>query len=195
MKIYRLLANMRASGSAPLDAAVAAAVCMAEEGDMLAGNGRIYPLPILPESGNIFRTADPGMACGAALALKRKNAGALCVACAEDGARLEEALSLAKALELPLIFLVSCSEAARDALSSRVMALDVECIPADGRSVMALMPALRLALDKAREGDGPTLIECVPDRPPEEEDAPEDALDRLRDVLILEGYAAPEELT
>ena len=33
------------------------------------------------------------------------------------------------------------------------------------------MPALRLALDKAREGDGPTLIECVPDRPPEEEDA------------------------
>ena len=78
--------------------------------------------------------------------------------------------------------------------SSRVMAEEMECIPADGRGVMKLMPALRLAVDKAREGDGPTLIECVSDQAPEDEDTPAGPLERLNSVLILEGYAMPEEL-
>ena len=116
------------------------------------------------------------------------------VAVVEENDRMYEAVSLAVKLNLPLVLLVSCHDSALDELSSRVMAADMECIPADGRGVMKLMPALRLAIDKAREGDGPTLIECVCDRPLDDEDTPADPLERLNNVLILEGYAMPEEL-
>ena len=59
---------------------------------------------------------------------------------------------------------------------------------------MSLLPALRAALDKARDGDGPTLIQCVTDREPDD-DTPGDPIQRLDRTLLLEGYAEPEELT
>ena len=59
---------------------------------------------------------------------------------------------------------------------------------------MKLMPALRLAVDRAREGDGSTLIECVVDQLSDDEDSESEPLERLDNVLIVEGYAMPEEL-
>lgn len=192
LKIRALLSRFESGGAdSPLAAAAAVALCLLEPGDLFAAGPALAPLTEpLPDG---VSPADPLMAAGAACAQRRRNEGGAVVAAAEDTPRLYEAISLAVRLNLPLVLLVSCREAALDELSSRVMAADMACIPADGRSVMKLMPALRLAIDKAREGDGPTLIECVCDQTPEDGDA-DDPLERLNGVLILEGYATREEL-
>ena len=194
LKIRALLSRLMAGGQGgPLAAASAVALSILEEGDLFAGGEAFTPIGgELP--GVAIAPCDPMMAAGAAYALQRRNEGGVVVAAAEDGERLAGTIALAVQLNLPLVLLVSCREAALDELSSRVMAADMECIPADGRGVMKLMPALRLAVDKAREGDGPTLIECVSDQPLDDEDTPADPLERLSSVLILEGYAMPEEL-
>ena len=139
-------------------------------------------------------SADPLEAAGAAYALQKKNRGGVAVAALASPSDLDRTIDLAMRLNLPLVLLLNCREADVNDISSRVMAAEMECIPADGRSVMKLMPALRLAVDKAREGDGPTLIECVSDQLSEEEDSPDDPLERLNSMLIFEGYATPEEL-
>ena len=187
-----LSACLKDGDGARLASAVSVALSLMEEGDLYAGRvgaaqAKDFILKIAPE--------DPLAACGAAFALKKKNQGGVAVCALESaGAPLDAAARLAVALQLPIVFLISCEESALDDVSSRFMALDMECIPSDGRSVMALMPSLRLAVDKAREGDGPTLIECVSDQMPEDEGEPTDPLERLTNVLILEGYAMPEEL-
>ena len=193
LKIRALLSRLAESGE-PLAAASAVALGLLEEGDLFAGGPELTAIGEEAEALSAVGAADPMLAAGAACALQRKGQGGVIVAAAEDADRRDEAITLAVKLALPLVLLVSCPQAALDELSSRVMAADMECIPADGRGVMSLMPALRLAIDKAREGDGPTLIECVSDQPLEDEDTPAAPLERLNSVLILEGYAMPEEL-
>ena len=193
LKIRALLSRL-AEGGDPLATASAVALGLLEEGDLFAGGASLTAVDENAPGLERVDPADPMLAAGAAFALQRRGEGGVIVAAAEDADRLYEAISLAVKLALPLVLLVSCPQASLDELSSRVMAADMECIPADGRGVMSLMPALRLAIDKAREGDGPALIECVSDQPLEDEDAPADPLERLNSVLILEGYATPEEL-
>ena len=197
LKIRALLSRLAARGGEnPLAAAAAVSLSLMEEGDLFAGGPVLTPAGAVLDENPVIGPADPLLAAGAAWALQRKGQGGVVVAAADETEtqRLDEAIALAVKLSLPLVLLVSCHEAALDELSSRVMAADMECIPADGRGVMKLMPALRLAVDKAREGDGPTLIECVCDQPLDDEDTPADPLERLNSVLILEGYAMPEEL-
>ncbi len=195
LRIRALLSRLTSGGeNEPLAAAAAVALNLLEKGDLYAGGPALTAVADgLPDDIRID-PADPMMAAGAACALQRKNEGGVVVASAAESDRLYASIALAVKLSLPLVLLVSCREANVDELSSRVMAADMECIPADGRGVMKLMPALRLAVDKAREGDGPTLIECVRDLPLDDEDTPADPLERLNSVLILEGYAMPEEL-
>ena len=177
----------------PLAAAGAVSLGLMEDGDLYIGafGGAKIPPDFAPGAP---LENDPRCGSGAACALKRKNSGSVAVTEAADGEALAQAVRLAVALDLPVVFLVNCTEASADGLSGRFMAMDIECITADGRSVMALMPALRHAVDKAREGDGPTLIECVCDRMPEDEEMPTDPLERLDSVLIYEGYETPEGL-
>ena len=193
LKIRALLSRLGESGE-PLATAAAVALGLLEAGDLFAGGPSLTTIGEgAPDAGRV-EAADPMLAAGAAFALQKKGEGGVVVAAVQDADRLYEAIALAVRLSLPLVLLVSCPQSALDELSSRVMAADMECIPADGRGVMNLMPALRLAIDKAREGDGPTLIECVSDQPVDDEDTPASPLERLNSVLILEGYAMPEEL-
>ena len=192
-EIRALLSRLGESGE-PLAAAAAVALGLLEEGDLFADGPELSAVGDGAPAVERVAPADPLLAAGAAFALQRRGEGGVVVAPAQDADRLYEAIALAVRLALPLVLLVSCRQSALDGLSSRVMAADMACIPADGRGVMNLMPALRLAIDKAREGDGPTLIECVSDQAPEDEDTPASPLDRLNSVLILEGYALPEEL-
>ena len=195
LKIRALLIRLAELGAnRPLAPAAAVALNLLEAGDFYAAGPTLTPITEGAPADVPLDPADPLAAAGAACALRRKNEGGAVVAVVEENDRMYEAVSLAVKLNLPLVLLVSCHDSALDELSSRVMAADMECIPADGRGVMKLMPALRLAIDKAREGDGPTLIECVCDRPLDDEDTPADPLERLNNVLILEGYAMPEEL-
>ena len=195
LKIQALLSRLLEGGCGDAFAAASSvALSILEEGDLFAAGGRLLSVSDDPDALPEDSPACAMTAAGAACALQKQNPGGAVVAwVTADG--LEEVLRVAAALNLPLILLLSCREAELDELSSRVMAAeDIACIPADGRSVMKLMPPMRLAVDRAREGDGPTLIECVSDQADDEEEFSSDPLQRLNNVLILEGYAMPEEL-
>ena len=193
LKIQRLLSRyLSGGGNEAMAAASAVALSILEEDDLFGGDQGF-------ESGAEAGLAVSGpidalTAAGAACALKKKGMDGVVVAWVNvDG--LERALSLAAALNLPLILLLNCRLSELDELDARVMAVeDATCIPADGRSVMKLMPSVRLAVDRAREGDGPTLIECVADQADDEDEAGLTPLERLNNVLVFEGYALPEEL-
>ena len=189
LKIRALLLRFGASDERA--AATAVTLGLLEEGDLFAFGERVEPVgETVCER---VAPTDALTAAGAAYALQRRGEDAV-IAAWVDERHLDRALETAAALGLPLIMLYACRESELDELSSRVMAADVSCVPADGRSVMKLMPALRLAVDRAREGDGATLIECVVDQLSDDEDAESGPLERLDNVLIVEGYATPEEL-
>lgn len=189
LKIRALLLRFGAADERA--AATAVTLGLLEEGDLFAFGERVAPVGETVRE-NVAPT-DALVAAGAAYALQRRGEDAV-IAAWVDESHLDRALETAAALGLPLIMLCACRESKLDELSSRVMAADVSCVPADGRSVMKLMPALRLAVDRAREGDGSTLIECVVDQLSDDEDAESGPLERLDNVLIVEGYATPEEL-
>ena len=189
LKIRALLLRFGAADERA--AASAVTLGLLEEGDLFAFGDCFAQAGETPDES--IAPVDALTAAGAAYALQKRGQDAVVAAWIEEE-HLERALETAAALGLPLIMLCACRESELDELSSRVMATDVACVPADGRSVMKLMPALRLAVDRAREGDGPTLIECIADQSSGDEDAESGPLERLDNVLIVEGYALPEEL-
>lgn len=184
-------------GEHPLSAAVAVALAMLEPDDYLAMHQRLTPG--IPDTERIpdallGRPGDTATAIGAAMALHRKGQGGVVVAPLDEDclqqAEFSELLSLALRQRLPLVLLTAVSE--EDACElTEPETCELERIQADGRDVMRLMPSLRLAIDKAREGDGPTLIECIRSLDDGETALP---AERLAEVLITEGYATPEEL-
>lgn len=190
LKIRALLVRFAADEGRASASAVA--LSLMEGDDLFAFDGRFMRLAE-GEGASPLTPVNALTAAGAACVLQRRGEDGVAAAWV-SGESLERALSMAAALNLPLIMLCACREAEQEELSSLVMAADVACVPADGRSVMKLMPALRLAMDRAREGDGPTLIECLTDQIGDEEEGLLGPLERLDNVLIGEGYAMPEEL-
>ena len=144
LKIRALLIRLAERGAnRPLAPAAAVALHLLEAGDFYAAGPTLTPITEDAPADVPLDPADPLAAAGAACALRRKNEGGAVVAVVEENDRMYEAVSLAVKLNLPLVLLVSCHDSALDELSSRVMAADMECIPADGRGVMKLMPALQ----------------------------------------------------
>lgn len=130
------------------------------------------------ESGNLGANAIVGggiaIAVGAALAAKMQKNGRIAVSFFGEGATNEgvfhEALNLAAVWKLPVVFICENngygisvpawqSTSVKD-ISLRAQAYGFEGITVDGNDVMAILPAVQKAFDKARAGDGPTLIEC-----------------------------------
>ena len=109
--------------------------------------------------------------------------------CVQDEA-FADLLETAVEMSLPIVFLMECDADFPEDLEAQAVLGEIERIQADAGDAMRLMPAIRLAIDKAREGDGPTLVECVCADEAQELTPAE----RLAEVLITEGYATPEEL-
>ena len=182
-----------------LYAAVAVTLAMLGKGDYLAVQDRLLPGGILPgklSASLLDRGTDPAQAVGAAMAMRARGEGCVVavpvpVECAQEE-RFAQLLELAQALCLPILFLLECSEEFPEELESEAALGEMERIQADGTDAMRLMPALRLAIDRAREGDGPTLVECMLNI--DEEDEGRSPAERLKDVLLTEGFARPEEL-
>ena len=193
LKIRALLQGLLSGGGSPLSAAAAVALALMEEGDLYGGDMALLPAGDVLQDAPKAGLCDPHLACGAAYALARAGRGGLVTALCADDERLDEACALSSGMLLPLVFLSPCAEADAEAIARRMTPMDMTCVPADGRDVMSLLPALRAALDKARDGDGPTLILCIRDRAPGDE-VPADPLSRLDSTLTLQGYADPEEL-
>jgi len=120
----------------------------------------------------------PPLVCGAGLAAKMKGKGGVALAFFGDGASNQgttfEALNLASVWKLPCIFIaenngyaeataaawsVSCED-----ISTRAAGFGMPGVTVDGHDFFAVHEATAEAVERARSGGGPTLIECKLDR-------------------------------
>ncbi len=120
----------------------------------------------------------PPLACGAALTAKMKGTGGVALAFFGDGASNQgttfESLNLATVWKLPVVFVaenngyaeatgsswsVSCED-----ISTRAEGFGMPGVTVDGHDFFAVFDATREAVERARSGRGPSLIECKLDR-------------------------------
>ena len=114
-------------------------------------------------------------AVGAALAEKRKGTRNVAMAYIGDGGSSEgdfhEALNFAGALEAPCVFILqnngwaisvpTRSQTKATNLSKRAEGYGIPGVRVDGNDVLATYHVTREAVERARRGEGPTLIETV----------------------------------
>jgi len=130
------------------------------------------------EEGNLGATGIVGgnipVAVGAALACKMRKTGQVVLCFFGDGASntggFHEALNMAATWDLPVVFIcennlygmsVPFDKATKiPEVFQRAFAYGFEGVPADGMNVLEVMDVVKRAAARAREGGGPTLIEC-----------------------------------
>ncbi|MEM8491083.1 MAG: thiamine pyrophosphate-dependent dehydrogenase E1 component subunit alpha [Pseudomonadota bacterium] len=180
-----------------------------------------------PASGNMVTTGIVGgslpIANGLALASQLDKDQRVTVACFGDGASnigaFHESLNMASLWKLPVIFLCQNNLIAEHTrfekgtavarVADRAAAYNMHGIHVNGNDPKAMWVAAKEAVDRARSGKGPTLIEAMTFRfmghligDPDEhwrEGEKEAALERdpvpaLRAMLISEGHATEDEL-
>jgi pyruvate dehydrogenase E2 component (dihydrolipoamide acetyltransferase) len=117
-------------------------------------------------------------AVGLAYAVRYRDTGAVAIAFFSDGATSEgdfhEALNFAGVFGAPTIFLCQNNQWAISVprerqtrsrtLAQKALTYGVPGIQVDGNDVLAVLAATREAAARARDGEGPTLIECVGDQ-------------------------------
>lgn len=141
-----------------------------------------------------------------------------------DGATSEgdfhESLNFAAVLELPVVFVCQNNhwaislpveeQTASKTLAQKGLAYGMPCLQVDGNDLLAVYVAAHEAVERARAGDGPTLIECVTyrlevhttaDDPTRYRDDDEveawkerDPIPRLRDYLLQRGALDDERV-
>jgi pyruvate dehydrogenase E1 component alpha subunit len=162
------------------------------------------------------------IATGAAMSARLRKSGQVTIAFFGDGASNEgsfhEALNIASAFNLPVVYVCENNLYAVGTRQSRVRKTEdiadraagysMPGLVVDGNDVIAVYEAAKAAVDRARVGGGPTLIECKtyrwrthfegePDtyRPPEEVEAwmKRDPIPRYRQLLIEQGVVSARE--
>lgn len=115
------------------------------------------------------------LACGSALTAKLKKTGAVSVCFFGDGANnqgtFHEGLNLAAIWKLPVVFVAenngfaeatpftyasSCTN-----IADRAHGYNMPGVRVDGKNVLEVYQVAQEAVERARRGDGPTLIECI----------------------------------
>ena len=163
------------------------------------------------------------IAAGAALSARIRKTGQVAVAFFGDGAINEgvfhETLNMAALWRLPVIFvcennhfalsLTVAQSSAVSNLASRSAAYGIPGESVDGNDVVAVYRTATRLVDRARRGDGPSLLECVtyrirghsrfepsPYRRPEEVEGwrRRDPIQRLEEALQASGWASADEL-
>lgn len=119
------------------------------------------------------------VATGLGLAQKMKKKGGVAVCLFGDGASnrgdFHEGINLAAALKAPVLFVLINNQWAISVpieratggltqLSARAASYGIPGITVDGNDVRAVYEAKRTAIDRARAGEGPTLLECMTQR-------------------------------
>ena len=184
---------------------------MGKEGGFTRGRDRTYHFG-LPEKRIIgmisHMAAMLPVACGLGLAARLDGEPHVALAFAGEGATREgdfhEALSLASVWKLPVIFVVENNGYGLSTPSSE--ALPVEDVAdaasgygmpgevVDGNDILAVMDAVQRAADRARSGEGPTLLEMKTFRMRGHEEAsgtwyvPDEAFERWRDKDPIRRY-------
>ncbi|MGH9188347.1 MAG: alpha-ketoacid dehydrogenase subunit alpha/beta [Acidimicrobiales bacterium] len=198
---------------------------LGRDGGYTAGRDRSFHFGSLPDRvvgmishlGAMLPVAD-----GLALAATLKDETRVAAAFTGDGATSEgdfhEALNLAAVWRLPVLFVVEnngyglstpvSEQYACADLADRGMGYGMPGVVVDGNDVLAVVATVRQAADRARRGDGPTLLECKTFRmrgheeasdtdyvPPElvEEWAARDPVARLEAILDERGVLGGAE--
>ncbi|MBI1936085.1 pyruvate dehydrogenase (acetyl-transferring) E1 component subunit alpha [Candidatus Woesearchaeota archaeon] len=113
-------------------------------------------------------------AVGAAMAAKLRKTGQVCATFFGDGATskgdFHEAMNFAGVYQAPVIFICENNQFAisfprskqthSETIAQKAIAYGVEGIQVDGMDIFAVYKATKDAVDKARSGKGPTLIEA-----------------------------------
>jgi len=114
------------------------------------------------------------LACGAALAAKYRNKGEVAITFVGDGASNQgtflESLNLAGVWNLPVIFVVENNGYAEstsrdygtavDSFVDRAAGFGMPGVTVDGTDFFAVFEAAGAIIKRAREGGGPSLLEC-----------------------------------
>jgi TPP-dependent pyruvate/acetoin dehydrogenase alpha subunit len=177
-------------------------------------------LRVLPQI-SMLGTSIP-LAAGAALAVRQHTEDSVSLTYVGDGAintgDFHEGLNFAAALRLPMILIVENNQFAYSTPLSRQIAFEEIAqraagygIPGhriDGNDILTVYRVTSEAVERARAGQGPTLIECVTMRmrghseqdsasyvPKEmiEEWSKKDPIERFEKVLLEAGIMEPEE--
>lgn len=139
-----------------------------ERGSDYAGPRRDFPICI-----TIAAHATHAVGAAYAMKLRRERRAAVCAL--GDGATSKgdfyEAINAAGAWKLPVVFAVSnnqwaisvprAKQSAAQTLAQKAIAAGIECLQVDGNDVIAVRHAMDEALERARSGGGPTLIEML----------------------------------
>jgi len=162
------------------------------------------------------------IATGAALSAKLRRSGQVAVCFFGDGASnqgtFHEAVNIASAFDLPVVYVCENNLYAVGTRQSDVRKIEdiadrgagygIPGLAVDGNDVVAVYEACKEAVDRARDGMGPTLIECKtyrwrthfegePDtyRPPEEVQAwiAREPIAPYRELLIAQGTLTEAE--
>ncbi|WP_017550380.1 thiamine pyrophosphate-dependent dehydrogenase E1 component subunit alpha [Heyndrickxia coagulans] len=115
------------------------------------------------------------LACGAALTAKVKKTSNVSVCFFGDGANnhgtFHEGINLAAVWKLPVIFVAENNgygeatpfhyASSCKTIADRAVAYDIPGVRVDGKDIVAVYQAAKEAVERARNGEGPSLIECV----------------------------------
>jgi 2-oxoisovalerate dehydrogenase E1 component len=153
-----------------------AELCGRETGYCLGRGGSMHIADV--EKGNLGATGIVGgnipVATGAALAQQMQGTGRVVLCFFGDGAsqtgNFHEALNMAGLWQLPVVYLVENNlygmsvpigkAAAKLAIADRACAYDMPGEMVDGMDLLAVRAAVARAAERARQGQGPSLIEC-----------------------------------
>jgi pyruvate dehydrogenase E1 component alpha subunit len=114
------------------------------------------------------------VAIGGAFAFKYRGEDRVAMAYCGDGSTsrgdFHEAINIAAVQDLPVVFIVENNQFAystplrlqsRTDFATKAVAYGIPGEKVDGTDVVAVYEATRRAVERARAGEGPTLIECV----------------------------------
>jgi len=143
------------------------------------GLGGSMHVAIYPEKGSLYATAIVGsgipIAAGVGLGLQQAGKRQVVMTFFGDGASntgaFHEGMNLAAVWKLPVIFVCENNlyamstradqAVAAESVASRAEAYRMRSIVADGNDAVSVFLAGREAIDNARSGQGPTLVECM----------------------------------
>jgi acetoin:2,6-dichlorophenolindophenol oxidoreductase subunit alpha len=138
------------------------------------GSMHIADLQVGMLGANAIVGGGPPMACGAALTAQLTGSGGVSVSFTGDGGSNQgaflESLNLGAVWGLPVVFVVenngygeatpTAVHQAISAISERAAAFGLPGVTVDGHDFFAVERAAREAIARARNGGGPTLLEC-----------------------------------
>jgi pyruvate dehydrogenase E1 component alpha subunit len=173
--------------------------------------------------GGSMHIADPGLgiigangivgaglpiAVGAALSSVRRGSGQVAVAFFGDGGSthgtFHESLNLASVWSLPVIFVCenngvsqltpTAEVAALGSVAQHGAAYGIPGITVDGNDAIAVFESTKTAAQRARAGDGPTLIETITFRIHNHSEGLEAIIGQIRDLDEIERWRARDPL-